>query len=112
MTDRNVVAEDGYQTHDEPTAELRPRIDLCHAGGNQGLTPDCYPREDYAVNVDPNVDGHHPADGTRWQPIPATYFVCASEADGIAFFPCTGSKHVSGIEIICSCSCHMVAVTS
>lgn len=38
---------------------------------------------------------------------PATYYTCASKADGITTFPCTGSKHKEGAHILCSCDCHV-----
>lgn len=70
------------------------RIDLCHQGGG-GLNPDLYPRADY------------PATG-----VPADYFTCADQTNGINIWPCTGSKHTGGLVIICACACHKVGDAS
>lgn len=80
---------------------MTARQDLCHAGndgrtgtGNAGLTADAYPR---------------PSDDPWAGAITAVYFTCASEASPPVSYPCTGSKHVApGVEIACSCSCHVV----
>lgn len=66
----------------EPTQKA-PSVDLCFGASGQGDGP-------YEING-----------------LPA-WFTCADLADGLATFPCTGSKHVSNVVVICSCKCHLV----
>lgn len=94
------------------------RMDLCRANFGVGDTyhnpkyrPD-HAVADYAqARAEAGDDAHH-----RWRAIrdtvPATYFVCADRADGIVTFPCTGSAHRDGLEVLCSCECHQAAWTA
>jgi len=43
--------------------------------------------------------------------IPAIYFTCAGESNGVNIFPCTGSEQRHGVEYVCTCPCHKVALT-
>jgi hypothetical protein len=79
---------------------------LCHKGGNGGLTPDYYRA---TGDVRPRTRDGVESAGSYQLGI-GYYFTCADRADGIHCFPCTGSKHIEGFEIRCTCSCHKPTV--
>jgi hypothetical protein len=91
-------------------------FDLCHSNYGNGDT-----------HTNPSYCGNEPwrfrealdaADGdldkrrqAYRENTPATYFKCASKADNVISFPCTGSKHLDHKTVIrCSCACHHIAM--
>lgn len=86
--------------------------DLCRRTFGVG---DTYPNKDYCPNTAPEdyrrlrAEAGDDPDARRRAiqlTAPALYFTCASEANGITVFPCTGSTHRDGLHVVCSCGCH------
>ena len=77
---------------------IKTPVDLCHKGNYENIIG----QPDLAHMTPPGTSG----------PLPdLVWFVCASEANGINMFPCTGSRHIDHrTVVVCTCSCHQVTL--